>query len=231
MARLMLNEALPPEQSTFDPEAAIQRICDSYGFNFYAVCSLGAADIVDSRSVILSNFVAEGIEFLDESRWWDKFESFSDSLRSGRTVHWVLNPPNLKSSPERLQRFADLIADYPVSECLTVPLHCGTRLGAAYLMGEALSFSCHELDVLQLSMLGLFERLCELHPARDMRVTPREIECLAWTSRGNTSQQVAGILSISEHTVVRHLVSATKKLSAANRSQAVAKAIRLGFME
>lgn len=229
--RMLLNDALPPEDANLDPARAVRLICDRFDFSYYAVCSVGSAEAIDSRSVLLSNFVPEGIEFLDESGWWDKFDALPKSLRSGLPIQWKLAPPSSARSVRHQQRFADLLVDYPVTECLTIPVHCGTRLGVVYFLGTSLQLAAQEISALQLAMLGLYQRLCEINPVRDLKVTPREIECLFWSSKGNTSHEVASILSISEHTVVRHLSSATRKLSAANRGQAVARAIRLGLMQ
>ncbi|HEB56376.1 MAG TPA: hypothetical protein ENI98_08740 [Gammaproteobacteria bacterium] len=56
--------------------------------------------------------------------------------------------------------------------------------------------------------------------------TPRERETLKWSYEGKTAWEIGIILSISERTVKFHLNNIYKKLNVANRSQAVAKAIR-----
>lgn len=66
--------------------------------------------------------------------------------------------------------------------------------------------------------------------ARHARLTAREIECLRWASRGKSEWEIGTILGISEHTSEKHLISARSKLSAANRVQAVAEAIRRGYI-
>ncbi len=62
------------------------------------------------------------------------------------------------------------------------------------------------------------------------RLTPREIECLKWAADGKTEWEISAILHVSEHTADKHLANAHRKLGAANRVQAVAHAIRLGFI-
>ena len=59
-------------------------------------------------------------------------------------------------------------------------------------------------------------------------LSPREIECLTWASKGKTSWEIGRVLGISEHTAVFHLRNASTKLGTANRQQAVAKWIQLG---
>lgn len=59
----------------------------------------------------------------------------------------------------------------------------------------------------------------------------REIDCLNWTASGKTSAEIAEIMQLSEHTVNHYLNRATKKLDTVNRTQAVAKALRLGIIK
>jgi len=58
------------------------------------------------------------------------------------------------------------------------------------------------------------------------RLTPREIECLLWASKGKTAWEISVILAISQNTVTFHLVNGAYKLNANNRTHAVAIAIR-----
>lgn len=61
-------------------------------------------------------------------------------------------------------------------------------------------------------------------------LSPREIECLKWASKGKTSWEISRVLEISEHTAIFHLRNATAKLGTANRQQAVARSIQLGLL-
>jgi LuxR family quorum sensing-dependent transcriptional regulator len=79
----------------------------------------------------------------------------------------------------------------------------------------------------------VFDRLYHL-TRRDRKagedLTQREIDCLTWTAAGKTSMEISNILSLSEHTVNHYLNRATKKLDTVNRTQAVAKSIRMGII-
>lgn len=58
----------------------------------------------------------------------------------------------------------------------------------------------------------------------------RELQCLQLTADGYKSDAVAAELGLSVHTVNAHLGSASDKLDAVNRIQAIAKALRMGFI-
>lgn len=72
---------------------------------------------------------------------------------------------------------------------------------------------------LEFSSVGAYEALNE-----------REIECLQMVGDGMKSEAIGEKLGLSVHTVNAYLGSATTKLDAVNRIQAIAKAIRLGLI-
>jgi DNA-binding CsgD family transcriptional regulator len=57
-------------------------------------------------------------------------------------------------------------------------------------------------------------------------LTPRECEVLWWAAQGKSAREIGGILHISKRTVDEHTHNAARKLGAANRTQAVAIALR-----
>jgi ATP/maltotriose-dependent transcriptional regulator MalT len=79
------------------------------------------------------------------------------------------------------------------------------------------------------------DRLASPPPAkstpRDTRgLTPREVEVLKLISSGFSNQAIAERLSISEHTVHRHVANTLTKLDVPSRSAAVAHAAKLGLL-
>jgi DNA-binding CsgD family transcriptional regulator len=53
-------------------------------------------------------------------------------------------------------------------------------------------------------------------------LTPRELECLTWASRGKSATDIGTILSISRHTAVFHMENAKRKLGVRTVYQAIA---------
>lgn len=58
----------------------------------------------------------------------------------------------------------------------------------------------------------------------------REASCLRWKALGKTDEDIGRILGISSHTVRFHLESARTRLSTANTTHTVAKALALGLI-
>jgi DNA-binding CsgD family transcriptional regulator len=63
-----------------------------------------------------------------------------------------------------------------------------------------------------------------------VRLSAREKEMLDWICYGKSNQEIAGIIGISHWTVKVHVRNLMTKLDVTSRSQAVAKAYRLGII-
>jgi DNA-binding CsgD family transcriptional regulator len=127
-----------------------------------------------------------------------------------------------------------LFERFRLTRCGYFPTHDASgQRGAISFSGDREAFSPQEMRELSYISIHVFNRLAEIRHT-DSRVTDcltdREIDCLNWTSAGKTSQETAEILGLSEHTVNHYLNRATKKLDTVNRTQAVAKALRLGLI-
>ena len=69
--------------------------------------------------------------------------------------------------------------------------------------------------------------LPKLLPQQATPLTDRERECLKWTADGKTAWEIGRILSIAERTVVFHINNVVQKLGAANKTQAIVRAVAL----
>ena len=84
-----------------------------------------------------------------------------------------------------------------------------------------------ELHYLSNLLFSKINALRDEHEDKTFGLKPREIDCLQWTSQGKTSDEIAIILSLSQHTVNHYLTNAARKLDTTNRTHAVSKALRL----
>jgi len=108
----------------------------------------------------------------------------------------------------------------------------GTRIlvspgGAAVQISDE---HLHQLPLLANYALGRALQLSVADHQDCCNLTMREIECLRWAALGKSEWEISQILGISEHTSEKHLLNAKTKLRAANRTQAVVEAIRLGYI-
>jgi LuxR family transcriptional regulator, quorum-sensing system regulator BjaR1 len=115
-----------------------------------------------------------------------------------------------------------------------IPLHYDEGGAAISLATEYLNLDPVGKNALQLIGVYVYNRLRSLaRPERQKRnlLTAREQEVLRWAAGGKTSWEISVILRISERTVKFHLVEASRKLNAVNRTSAVAKALAWGLIK
>lgn len=67
-------------------------------------------------------------------------------------------------------------------------------------------------------------------PSTEPVLSSREREVLSHTAQGKTAAQVGVLLFLSERTVNFHVSRAVAKLGAANKTEAVAIAVRAGWI-
>lgn len=62
-------------------------------------------------------------------------------------------------------------------------------------------------------------------------LSPRELECLLWASRGKSSSDIGAILSLSPRTVDSYLEKVCAKLRVRTRIEAVVLAVQKGLID
>ncbi len=130
----------------------------------------------------------------------------------------------------------DDAAELGLREGLVVPIHgphgsvAGLQLvGAAPDLDPQLRPTLHALGMMYGTLgLPLSELAAERQPKRGL--TPREKECLLWAARGKSDWDIGMILGLAERTVSMHCDRARARLGARTRIQALATALRLGWI-
>lgn len=99
--------------------------------------------------------------------------------------------------------------------------------GAEQLLGAA---STHQFAIVRRQ--GEWE-IVETQKAHNVRatLTRREQEIFTWIAQGRSASDIAKLLCISKRTVDAHSQNVVQKLGAANRTQAVAIALRDGLIK
>jgi LuxR family quorum sensing-dependent transcriptional regulator len=105
----------------------------------------------------------------------------------------------------------------------------GALLGIVSYGGVNCSLGPIERSILHLLAHTALVHALEVKDVKDMppaNLSPRELQCLQWASRGKTDAEIGVILGISARTARFHIENAKRKLGAATRVQAVAEAMR-----
>ena len=121
--------------------------------------------------------------------------------------------------------YCEFVRSMGISEVIVIPMQVrGTQVVVAIAFPEAdyasqVETVLHEVGQL---IIAIFERFPTITKWPDEhKLSPREAEVLQLTATGLNEAEVAKKLSISAHTVRKHIENAKQKLDARNKSHAV----------
>jgi LuxR family transcriptional regulator, quorum-sensing system regulator BjaR1 len=223
-------------QTQFDVIRYMKRATQAFGFQNFLICMVPGFEAEKlATASILSNMPSDMVSKYDSISLL-KHSTGIRRLRETTTPFQLTlddwekengRPPQANSYIAHLRENGIFQANY-------FPVHDADGSRAAVIwMGRQVEVPMTAMMELQMIAIHVYNRLTEIGSFwKDSNVTlsEREIQCLNWTAAGKTSSEIAGILGLSEHTVNHYLNHVTKKLDAVNRTQAVVKAMKKGYI-
>lgn len=222
--------------TSYDVLRLIREIAKIHSFEFFSIVRLPQGDERQLASIsIISNWPPELISSYDRLGLLENSPAVKALRKSVQPFIWNLHEVNRQRPGEQGDKAAELFTRYGFQDGILFSTQdpSGGR-GVVSLAGRREKPKSNELFRLSFVANLLYERVAEIEKAdraNEHTLSARERECLHWTASGKTSQEIATILGLSEHTVNHYLSAACQKLGAANRAHAVAKAIRSGFVD
>ena len=152
-------------------------------------------------------------------------------------MRWPYVWSELQNLTEQQDRFMAEANEAGLANGICVPLH--GPFGDTFAMSLATDNRevmphavMDKLHVISAQFHTAFLKMIVDNPLTNPRVrlTPRESECLTWSSRGKSSWDIGMILGISEHTANFHIKNAMGKLGCSTRILAIVTAIRMGII-
>ena len=220
-------------KTQFDVFRFMKRATEFYGCRCFMVINLPpTTSLALSASTVITSWPAELLSTFDR-------EGLLQSSPLLRRLRNSTKPFAYDVETVTLERgnsvSADLFVRFNMPRGAFFPVHdaAGAR-GVISFSGDRAPFTHQQILELNYLAIHVFDRLAEI---RNMDVRPldmltdREVDCLNWTAAGKTSAEIAEILGLSEHTVNHYLNRSAKKLDTVNRTQAVAKALRIGLIK
>lgn len=145
-----------------------------------------------------------------------------------------------QAGKSRQRQMLDEAGDFGLRNGMTIPVHGPARAFATFNVATSVGaaetaelWSRHKYD-LHIIALHSHEHIIRAAYAEQKRapahLSPRERECLLWTSRGKTAWEISIILGISQDTVLHYLRCANEKLGVNNKTHAVVQAIITGLI-
>jgi len=138
------------------------------------------------------------------------------------------------------QSFKSIFTRRNIRYAIIVPIHLPfSGLGYScwlstqpYSLAPLVKARCMELRTSTLRFHDTIEAVVHpLEPSSVPSLSNKEWQCLYLASKGMTEKEMASALTRSADTVKFHLRNAAKKLSAKNRTQAVARALQMGMIK
>jgi LuxR family quorum sensing-dependent transcriptional regulator len=208
---------------------ATERMLGSYGFEHFSFSGVPHNSASLPGVVIAHRIPAELFKLYVERRYADVDPAMRHLKRTAEPFRWRDVPYDSELEP-RAGELMTLVADFGLSRGFFVPIpsSAGT-FGNVWMAGPKIELTSRTKPALHLIALYAFDRVHRLFgplPEQRPRLTAREREVLVWTAHGKSAWEIGEILGIAKRTVDEHAQSAFRKLGAANRTQAVAIAVR-----
>ncbi|QLL60762.1 LuxR family transcriptional regulator [Sinorhizobium mexicanum] len=223
-------------ETQFDIIRYMRRVTQLFGFKVFLICSIPAIEVERlAATTVISNMPAELLNKYDSLSML-RFSTGVRRLRETTTPFQVMleDWENEGGKPASAADYIAMLRENGIFQANYFPVHDaeGGR-GAVILMGPEMDLPMTAAMELQMIAIHVYNRLAEIGSVwknTNTALSEREIQCLSWTAAGKTSAEIAGILGLSEHTVNHYLNHVTKKLDAVNRTQAVVKAMKKGYI-
>lgn len=194
------------------------------------------ADVHAAPLVLESTLPVEFIHEYDRNQFVRQCPMLPRLTQSMMPSTWDLMNP---SSVEDETFWPEALRDLMLRFGLVVGLVCifNSPDGKRYLVrfdGDRPAIQLNEINELSMIAMELLDRYTALLRAEMSNIdvlSARELEVVRWTAQGKTSVEIGQILALSDHTINAYMMTAMKKLDCVNRTQLVAKAIRLKLIQ
>ena len=210
----------------------LRELTSNFDFSGFLILDIPAE--VEQRitpKIALSNLPSGFLEAYDALGLLKNSPVIAALRRSTAPVIWSRNKILTSRPPEEVGPALQLYESHGYTVSVFFPVHGANGARAA------LGFvgNCEEPSHTELGELGIFvmyaydiySNLRNKLQATTTALTRREIEVLHWAAHGKTSAEIAAIVALSDHTINAYMNSAMRKLDCVNRTQLVAKALRL----
>lgn len=229
----VLNSEISAVHSQEGMFHALKRVAHEFSLKHMTLLSINNPDEEFLSRMLVETTVAEGFfaEF-DRKRLLGKCPVAPFVAQSKLPFCWSMNDPlhvrtfEVDPSIEELQRRYDLIT--------SVAMSLYSLDGERFIMRfdgtrpRLTQIELNEIGMITLHAFDVFDRIRRSErKATPAPLTARELEVVRWTAQGKTSAEIGQILSLSDHTVNAYMTNAIRKLDCVNRTQLVAKALRL----
>lgn len=227
-----LFQALDTIRSEAELGAFLREVTRQFGFQSFLIATIPAASADQIQPHVgLSSRPAAFYKAYDALGLLKNSPVFAHLRRTTVPLTWHIDSIKSDRPPSEIGPGRELFETFGITMGVFFPVHAadGTRATIGF-DGSRPPLTTAELSELGLIVTHAYEifttlRVAEAQPRQSL--TAREMEVLTWAANGKTSGEIAAILSLSDHTINTYMNTAMRKLDCVNRTQLVAKALRL----
>ena len=232
----ILSRTISTANSQADVLAALEQTAQAFDFSFVTLLMMPTrTEDLLARLLIQTTLPSQFVQEFDQSRFLSVSPVMPLLISSMLPRTWTLESAEMLHRESFPKDLAQLLNRFGMKTSAVMPLH--SLEGERFLLqfdGERPPVGQSELNELGMIALHAFDVFEKLRRAERFTLpgplSARELEVVRWTAQGKTSVEIGRILSLSDHTVNAHMTNAIKKMDCVNRTQLVAKAIRLGLI-
>ncbi|TDK39058.1 LuxR family transcriptional regulator [Rhizobium deserti] len=228
----ILSSEISAADSRTGISSALARITHEFGFRYFMLVKVPPADeVLLARSIVDTNLPRDYIREFDRRRLLRKCPLSPILAEFSLPYCWVLDERDHANGLPFPPELAELQRQYEMTTSLAMAMHSvdstGFRIRIDGSRPRLTQVEINEIGMILLHAFGVFDKIRRADKGVSAPLTTRELEVVRWTAQGKTSAEIGQILSLSDHTVNAYMTNAIKKLDCVNRTQLVAKALRL----
>ena len=227
-------DALERLSAVDDVAKAFAEAIARYGIEHFIATGLSAKGHAFEELVIASRWPSEFFMLYVENDYARFDPLVRRSIQSHMPFEWHAESHQTDDNPRGVEVMRRA-AEFGLKQGYLVPIHGPKGYeGCVSMTARKLDLSARAKSAVHLMALYAFDRMRRLRgslPDKKITLTAREREVLSWIAGGKSAAQISQALKISKRTVDEHSQTAARKLGAANRTQAVAIAMRDRIIE
>lgn len=225
-------------QSLSELHQLFSKYVENVGFKKYSYQLIKSSNYDSQKPLIISTYAPEWVNHYVEQDYTNIDPVIRKGVMMPMPFQWSQLWRGVEISKKQRRLFSEA-SDYGVSEGVGIPvLSHGGGKAMISLVSEESSDQTSKIFIenqTRLQLISVYYHHAVLNLCgntylnttfnQDFNLTGRELDLLKWIAEGKTFPDIAGILGISENTVLFHSKNLYKKMGVSSRHEAVVKGL------
>jgi LuxR family transcriptional regulator, quorum-sensing system regulator SolR len=227
-------DAMERARNSTELKTEMERFAKEMGFEHFAYALTINAPSLKSQQYVINGFPAQWVERYVSGKYFKVDPLVRHAEKSSLPAFWS---DQIFHDGETAQ-FWDEARSFGLDAGLSFAVHEQPGVTGIFSLARDRMIDLQGMDLAALiGRAQMFASLLhhavvridlpKLLPEQNTTLTAREKECIKWAADGKTAWEIGQILNIAERTAVFHVNNVVQKLGAANKTQAIVRAVAL----